>query len=660
MTDMFMLNEYNNVFKHYYHTEGNKELFKNKLPDGWDIIDDTMFIIEDKRIKHYKNEGKKQLIRYYAKLPEKIKQNNKIFLVLGYGVNLTEFKYVIYTISDNKLITTNETLNSIHDKMNHKKEIDINKIKEINTYIYDNINIPKSQKTLFIASILICLKLDPNFIENNKGKNITDEMIKTIENYYNDNKFTDMFSSMKRSINYKHYNHLFNILQSDINIYGKDILNTFYSEFCIWDKNGDAGNGVVLTPSDIVELMIKELNISPNDKVLDFCTGTGSFLMEASKYTKYLYGCENNVERYSLAKCNFILKDLDYTNLHYNSCFNEQYLSNEFDKVVINPPFSCNNTDEINNCNYLNWKDFKEEQKFVIYGIELLKLNGIGCFIIPCRNFRNSKANYKFKETILKNTKVLKIICCNNKVFVPNASVMCSILIVKRIKCDHEYSTEIIDYSDDGYEVLKKARIYKNKPNIKTQKKVLKINNNWNYENDVSTDNVDYITSIAKYNNDYNYYLNNLNIINKEFSKIRYKDYIIQEDIKPFTYIISELLTEIKGIKIITARNTKNGIYPLLSSSSVNNGVIKYIDTYSYDTNDEYIISIANSGSSGYAFVQRGKLSRTGHVDLYQINNKNINPHFLAMLITKILTRLFNYNHGATYDRIKDIEISYS
>ena len=71
--------------------------------------------------------------------------------------------------------------------------------------------------------------------------------------------------------------------------------------------------------------MVSLLNIKQTDKVLDFCTGTGSFLLEAGKYSKHLYGCENDMDRYTLAKYSFILNDLDYTNLQYKSCFNVMY-----------------------------------------------------------------------------------------------------------------------------------------------------------------------------------------------------------------------------------------------------------------------------------------------------------------------------------------------
>ena len=43
-TDRYMQNVYEEVFNHEYHTEANNELFNSLIPDGWDIINDTLII----------------------------------------------------------------------------------------------------------------------------------------------------------------------------------------------------------------------------------------------------------------------------------------------------------------------------------------------------------------------------------------------------------------------------------------------------------------------------------------------------------------------------------------------------------------------------------------------------------------------------------------
>ena len=76
------------------------------------------------------------------------------------------------------------------------------------------------------------------------------------------------FLSFEISIHNKHLYHIFNTIKVDIKQYGKDILNQFYSEFCIWDRNNDGKLGIVLTPDDIVDLMVnesfKDIDINPH------------------------------------------------------------------------------------------------------------------------------------------------------------------------------------------------------------------------------------------------------------------------------------------------------------------------------------------------------------------------------------------------------------
>ena len=61
-TDRYMQNVYEEVFNHEYHTEENNELFDSLIPDGWDIINDTLIIIENKRLIKDKTKGRNQFI----------------------------------------------------------------------------------------------------------------------------------------------------------------------------------------------------------------------------------------------------------------------------------------------------------------------------------------------------------------------------------------------------------------------------------------------------------------------------------------------------------------------------------------------------------------------------------------------------------------------
>ena len=662
-----MQKAYELVFKHEYHTETNSELFDSLIPDGWDIINDTLIIIENKRLIKDKTKGRDQLFNYY----DNIKDNHyQTYLILGLGCNKKSFRYVIYDSNKNE---TTLTLDNIYDSLHIKPKIDEKEIRDLNQYLYDNsITLSKSQKTLFIASVLLCLKIDDKILdgydESTNSFLIADRMIDIITTYYDDSLFSNMFYFIKKSIHNKHLYHVFSVIKNDIKLYGKDILNQFYSDFCVWDRNNDGKMGIVLTPDDIVDLMVTksfdyyyQFNKEPNPKVIDFCTGTGSFLIKCSKFTNSLYGCECGDERYSLCKCNFILNDLDVKNLSYGSCFNINYQSDYFDISIINPPFNNKCKDELNTNNKTNWKSLSKEQRFIMYQVELLRENGIGCCIVPRSNFNNTiKSVNEFKEKLMNYCQILEVINCNSKVFVPNANVECTILIFRKYNQIKNQSintknnqTKIIDYSDDGYKVKKNIRLFDHKPVIREQFKVLKSTDDWNYYNqfNIIQDNI-LNQMINEYNNDYIYsfnkYLINKNLHCKENNKMIFEEFIKYSKVTNWKVIrINEYFETVK-VKSLKINECCDGIYPLISSCSGNNGIGKYIDKYLVEGE---FISVARNGSVGSSFYQNGQISITTDIILLK-PLKDINLHLVAMILNNYLPSRYSYSNKLSNDKL--------
>ena len=675
-TDRYMQNVYEEVFNHEYHTEANNELFNSLIPDGWDIIDNILIIIENKRLIKHKEEGKTHLFNYYDNLSDDIKSKYVTYLILGLGNNKKSFNYVIY---DSNKKETNLTIQDVHNNLQIKPKFDEKEIRNLNQYLYDNsITLSKSQKTLFIASVLICLKINENILNDYDDSCdsflIADKMIDIINNYYEDPLFTINFHFIKKSLHNKHLYHIFSVIKNDIKCYGKDILNQFYSEFCIWDRNNDSKLGIVLTPDDIVDLMVTKTfdyyyqfnGKIINPSLIDFCTGTGSFLIKGSKFTNSLYGCEIGDERYSLAKCNFILNNLNCSNLKYNSCFNETYESNSFDISIINPPFSNKCQDELNPNNKTNWKSYTKEQRFIMYQVELLREGGIGCCIVPRNNFNNNiKANNEFKKKLMNYCQILEVITCNNKVFVPNANVECTILIFRKYNnCEidnlnndksNDYQTKIIDYSDDGFKIKKNIRYYDHKPVIKEQLRILKPNDDWNYQNLLNdiTDKI-LIQMINEYNNNYNYALNkyiiNKNIQHDEYNNLVFKTFIEFNKVYHWKLFRIGYLIELVNVKKrFKVDESEKGIYPLITRTSKDNGITKFINDYSIDFN---CFTIAPSGSVGYCFYHEYFIGVDGIIKVFKLKDININPHLIAMMITHNLTNKYSYTNGLTIDKI--------
>src|SRR5574344_221710 len=198
-TDRYMQNAYESIFNHEYHTETNP-IFNGLIPDGWDIIDNILIIIENKRLIKDKNKGRDQLFNYYDNILDDIKSKYNTYLILGLGSNKKSFRYVIYDSNKNE---TKLTLQDLLLKIKPKHLFNEKEIRNLNQYLYDNsITLSKSQKTLFIASVLICLKIDDKILdgydESTNSFLIADRMIDIINNYYEDPLFTNNFNFIKK------------------------------------------------------------------------------------------------------------------------------------------------------------------------------------------------------------------------------------------------------------------------------------------------------------------------------------------------------------------------------------------------------------------------------------------------------------------------------
>ena len=658
ITDHLLLSEWESVFNCPYNTESNKKLFGRLIPDGWFEYSNNkrkyLFIIENK--KKDKLRGISQLKKYFDVACNYSNNYTNIFLISGIGDNKSNFKYQIYVAKNNKITNYDYSLSYIKKQMDYSCDFDESSIHDFNQYMWDNgINLPKSQKTLFVASILLALSIDPDLIKDydpdKPGFILANKIIKLINDKYSDITFTNQFNFLKKSLNNKYLYDLIKKINIDLKKYGKDILNIFYSEFCKYDKNNDSQLGVVLTPHDIVKLMIDNLDIKQDDSILDFCTGTGSFLLEASKHTNHLIGCENNEERYALLKCNFILNNLDYSNLYFNSCFSQEF--GTYDRSIINPPFSTNSsTINLVDKNITNWKSYTNEQKFLLYQVQSLKIGGIGACIIPRSNFNNTiKKTNEFKSELMKHVIINKIINCNSKIFAPVASVECAIIIYTRVKSTDNPQVSkdvtIIDYTNDGYQIKNKIRIKISEPSINEQTRDLDYKSDFNYQISIVDNYPDIKKLLLLDKLNYKYY-ELINMINNINDDVGLKDNMIK--IK-----LSDIL---EPLKLKTYSNKDNGKYPLFGATKINK-LSGYSDDYSINTykSDDISIKIngvccinkTGNGGAGYLHIHKGKFAITSSIlpCKIKINLSDINYSLISVQLHKIFNRYngFTLNH---------------
>lgn len=298
---------------------------------------------------------------------------------------------------------------SIPIKMNIQKEIHI-----IHNYIRDYTKMSNEDKPLFIAMILIGLRNDVflSVIESTqKTENLYTVLETIIQEYDMDiNVFKPLISNEDKK-------HIYHLIITIKKIYDQhpsiDLLNEFYNEFIQYNNTDSKSLGIVLTPPHIVSLMVDLLDIQPDDILLDLCTGTGSFLLEAAKYhPKKLIGCEYQNKLFALLQCNMIIRNITSYEVIKGNCFQQSFQAT---KSIINPPYSVKN---------------EPEYEFILKQMESIGYNGLAIAIIPFGKLTNTSSNNRYKKRILEVAYVKTIIICRKSLFYPSASIQCCILLL--------------------------------------------------------------------------------------------------------------------------------------------------------------------------------------------------------------------------------------
>ena len=701
MSNNKMMTEFKKIFNCEYFTTENKRLFKDTVPFGWFECDNKLLIINYEYYAKDESLSLKQAIKYYnvAKETEEFKKYKDCYLVVGCGTKSFKCKifstingdikeigktldYLKIIFGDN-ITSTDETLEDLKIvECKDKKIFDPKIAHKFNQYLYDkDIKMSIHIKTFFATSILLCRKANPRIIsfldKKDNGIIIANYLVELLNKFYKDELLTQQFKFMEYNLNNTHLYNLIKMLDFDIKEYSNDILNQFYSEFMIRDVKGNnkkSKKGIVLTPYDIVELMVRELDIKKGESVADFCTGTGSFLIEASKYTDNLIGCEKKEDLYTIAKSNFILHDLNTDKIIFNNCFNQKF--EMYNHIILNPPFGIQCEDDKKIKDIYNWRHFDTEQKFIIYQLQHLKENGTGCFIIPRSNISNSDKSEEFKKVLLKNCQILKIFTCKDDVFYPNASVECVIIVIKKCKSVEKYETEIIDYTNDGYVISKKKRIKKSEPVIKSYKIILDYKDDWKFDNQKYLENTE-LPNIKKIQ---------INLLNDEFkNKIKkyeeikdysnmakefriHKDNLSNLKVKEFKEVIRIKLTDLLEYLQVKkySGSEKPGRIPLYGAT-IKHVPSQFIENYSYDTSESEdeitrengIIMINNTGNggAGFCFIHKGKFAILNTVTIFKM--KRIIDPINAYYIGEQLHKVYNHSNSFSLEKFKVQYVNY-
>jgi type I restriction enzyme M protein len=204
-------------------------------------------------------------------------------------------------------------------------------------------------------------------------------------------------------------------------------------------------------------------------KVLDFACGSGSLLLNVRKRIKEsggsigkIYGQENNITTYNLARMNMLLhgmKDTEFEIYHGDTLLNQWDLLNEmnparkteFDSVVANPPFSLRWQPNDTLADDFRFKSYGLAPKsaadfaFLLHGFHFLSQEGTMAIILPHGVLFRGGAEARIRTKLLKDNNIDTVIGLPSNLFYSTGIPVC-ILVLK--KCKKEDDVLFINASE--------------------------------------------------------------------------------------------------------------------------------------------------------------------------------------------------------------------
>ena len=345
-------------------------------------------------------------VKFYANVNNLEKD---IFAISMAGQTIEEYKAGLFYIIDGnktKEYDTNGKLLSLEDiarvykkkKYSDKLSNDAlkKKLKALNDK-FQQYQIKDTERSLFFSGIMIALK-DDNFLDSYKltkepnesqqraVKNrlisahyLNEKILESIVSQINDKAnshskefhWRDRFSFIKNiDIPLDEYKKIIKDIENNIFIpfredEKQDILSRAYKLFL--SRAGKIDNkNIILTPDHIKQLMVDLARLDVTDKVLDTCTGSGGFLMEALEQliglakgngktideiiNNQLIGVESDPTLFALACSNMFLHNDGRSKLIFGSSLPtggnadviDYITSLKPNKCIINPPYEKN------------------------------------------------------------------------------------------------------------------------------------------------------------------------------------------------------------------------------------------------------------------------------------------------------------------------------
>ena len=358
----------------------------------------------------------------------------------------------------------------------------------LNKELFKTYKIKEDERAILVAAILVSLK-NQVFRNSYKISTLSSELCESISNavrtelrkkLLNESYVTMVLGHLDficLSPKFRQDVNLLKKLISDIdenvncyiiNTEFQDVLGSLYVKF-LEKANGDRQLGIVLTPEHITRFMCRLCELTDESLLFDNCSGTGGFLLSASKFNSNVAGIEYEPKMFTLMVLNMMIHNLPLTNIWQgDSLVDERILSAIQDLKpnagILNPPYDGREWEFIEK----NMKRLQKKSKCVaIVPMSLVTSNDV-------KNLEN-------KKRILENHTLDAVFSMPNELFFNSNTSVVTCIIVLTAHVPHSNDKEVFFgyYKNDGFEKRKKYGRY----DINSQWKEKENDWFWSYKN---------------------------------------------------------------------------------------------------------------------------------------------------------------------------------
>jgi len=496
-----------------------------------------------------------------------------------------------------------------------------------------------------------------------------------------------------------------------------DIIGKFYEEFLRYAGITNVKKGIVLTPNHITTLFTELIDIKTNDVIFDPACGTGAFLIagmnklvdeiEKSNLsdkkerirnikTRQLIGFEKSSTMYSLAISNMLFRGDGKSQI-----FNEDFFSNETNDILnklpnkptigfVNPPYGGKDNKS---------NPTKKEVQFLERMLD--NCSRYGVVIAPLSTYFKDDTE---RNRILSKHTLKYVINMPSELFQPNASIHTAIAVFETNKPHNNSKVVFCDLRDDGFvlsknkgrtdvlnkwsdikkDLLKKLdRPKENEDFINLVYKEITGNDEWiiqahsktDYDNLSEKD----FTNIAKRHIIFSI-KRELSLLDKDIDELTFSEILNKQKITPKSFLdkkiklntpvwqefkISDIFHPIQKGERLVVIDRIDGEVPLLTASSVNNGISSFINYEIFEAKKKIFKNKITVDMFCNVFYQEFDYFSDDNIHTLLFKNKEYEKYYVNkyvnlffVTILKQLSKKYDYGRQVRLKRFEEEIIS--